>query len=318
MPKSSQEEITEKIDTIIEFIYSLASGDLSHQLPRFDEDSNENDLDAITEGLNMLAEELEATMVSRDAYSKTLQELKETQSQLVQAAKLASLGEMATGIAHEINQPLQIVMMHSEKGLESLEEMNKEQLKESLGVIKSQVKRAAMIIWHLKAFSRNSVTERRDAISINKIIENALTLTGSQLENQGIDITIEVVEDLPSIICNKNQIEQVLINLLLNAKDAMKSSSPRQLTIRSFQENAFLIVEVEDTGIGVSSDIEHKIFDPFFTAKDVGTGTGLGLSISYNLLQDHHGNLKLRKKQGQGTIFRIELPLKEAHGNLSD
>ena len=310
MPKSPQEKIAEKIDIIMEFIISLANGDLSHRLQRFDEDSNENDLDAIIEGLNMLAEELEATTVSRDTYYRTLQELKDTQSQLIQAAKLASLGEMATGIAHEINQPLQIVMMHSEKGLENLEEMNKEQLKESLGVIKSQVKRAGMIVWHLKAFGKDSVTESRDAISINKIIENALTLTGSQLENQGIHIAIEVAEDLPSIICNKNQIEQVLINLLLNAKDAMKFSSPGQLTIRSFQEDAFLIVEVEDTGIGVSSDIEHRIFDPFFTTKDVGTGTGLGLSISYNLLQDHHGNLKLRKKQGQGTIFRIELPLK--------
>ncbi len=318
MPKSSEEKIAEKIDTIIDFIYSLASGDLSHQLQRFDEDSNENDLDAIIEGLNMLAEELEATMVSRDAYHRTLQELKETQSQLIQAAKLASLGEMATGVAHEINQPLQIVMMHSEKGLENLEEMNREELGESLGVIKSQVKRAATIIWHLKAFSRNSVTEKRDAISINKIVENALTLTGSQLENQGIHITIEIAEDLPSISCKQNQIEQVLINLLLNAKDAMKSTSPSQLTIRSFQEDAFLIVEVEDTGTGVSADIENKIFDPFFTTKDIGKGTGLGLSISYNFLQDHHGNLKLRKKQGQGTIFRIELPLKEAHGNLSD
>ena len=98
----------------------------------------------------------------------------------------------------------------------------------------------------------------------------------------------------------------------------MKSASPKELTIRSSQERGFLIVEVEDMGIGVGSDIEKRIFDPFFTTKEVGMGTGLGLSISYNLVQAHHGNLQLRRKKSEGAIFRIELPLKEVHENLSD
>ncbi len=243
------------------------------------------------------------------------QELKATQSQLVQSAKLASLGEMATGIAHELNQPLQIIGMSAELGTTLLEMEDREGGQEKFDKILQQVKRASAIINHLRSFARDAADDTRTLQDVNSIIETALSMFREQFRLRGIKIHHEAAVGLPQVFCNPIQIEQVITNLLMNAKDAMEQSSEKNIVVRSTSLNNKVIVEVEDTGSGMDSTLLSKVFDPFFTTKSIGKGTGLGLSISYGIVHDHHGSLEVESTKNVGTVFKIILPAYEGAGD---
>ncbi len=239
------------------------------------------------------------------------QELKSTRSQLIQSAKMALLGELETSVVHELNQPLFSISLHAEHLLTHLEKKKFEQLQPGLEEILSQVERASAIIEHLRVFGREASTLEHGLANINEIAENALLLVNKQLTTNGVQVIKEFSDSLPAIHCNAIQMEQVISNLLVNANDAMQDVSSKKITIISRHHNNQTILEIQDTGIGIPEANLDRVFHPFFTTKAPGKGMGLGLPISYNIIETHHGQLKVFSKEGHGTTFCIELPAAE-------
>lgn len=236
------------------------------------------------------------------------QDLQNAQAQLIQSSKLASLGEMATGIAHELNQPLFTIRMSANNLIKAIEKNISHNPIPSLQKVIRQVDRASQIINHLRTFGRDTQHSAKSEEDLNRIIEDALSMLKEQLLKRNIEITMELSPTPLLIYCQPVQVEQVLVNLLTNARDALATQSIKKICLRSLRQDPWIIMELSDTGTGISPEIQEKIFDPFFTTKEVGIGTGLGLSISYGIIRDHQGKLEVESELGQGSCFRIYLP----------
>ncbi len=236
------------------------------------------------------------------------QELQSTQAQLIQSAKLASLGQMAAGVAHELNQPLTIISMSAELILKYLNQSLPAAVEAKLKQIRQQVKRASSIITQLRVFGRDPSTLTLQEEDLNTLITNGLILMSEQLRLRNIEVIQDLCPELPLVKCNAIQIEQVLTNLLLNARDALEHSKEKKLTIRTYLQKNWVVLEVKDSGCGISQEDLAKVLDPFFTTKEVGQGTGLGLSVSHGIVQSHHGKLVVESVKQQGTVCRIQLP----------
>jgi PAS domain S-box-containing protein len=247
----------------------------------------------------------------------------EAETRLVQASKMATLGEMSAGVAHELNQPLNAIKVGSEFLLTMAEQsrtLQQDQLEEVASAINKEVDRASSIINHLREFGRKSFIFKQK-IDINKPILGVFAIMGQQLKVHGIEVIIDLDETLPPILADENRIEQVLINLVNNARDAMETkrefgdiAGPSILTVKSYLENDRVVVTVGDTGIGIPPNIQRRIFEPFLTTKAVGKGTGLGLSISYGIVRDYGGTIEFETAHGAGTIFKLGFPVARGEG----
>jgi C4-dicarboxylate-specific signal transduction histidine kinase len=244
----------------------------------------------------------------------------EAEAQLIQAGKMATLGEMSTGVAHELNQPLNAIRIGSDflkKMVDRGESIAPEVLAKVSFEMGAQVDRAANIINHLREFGRKSDLDEMEKLNINKPIRDVFTVLGQQLKLRQIKVNLELDEDLPRILGVNNRLEQVFVNLVINARDSMevkRASSYQQeeesvLTIRSYQEEGKVVAIVRDTGIGMPESIRDRIFEPFFTTKEVGKGTGLGLSISYGIVKDYGGTIEVESEVGSGTTFKVIFPV---------
>ncbi len=248
-------------------------------------------------------------------------ELKEKDIQLIQSSKLASLGEMAAGIAHEINQPLNVIKMTTTGMLHFFKKgknISKEMLLEELLTTNAQIERIRKIINHLRTFSRRSKDIETEEIDINIPLQDSLTFVGEQLKLHQIEVQFKLDESLPKVMADANKLEQVFLNIINNARDAMderekdfangETDYEKLLNIKSFAEKGQAVVTISDTGGGIPDNVREKIFEPFFTTKEVGKGTGLGMSISYSIIKNFKGNISFKVKKGVGTTFRVELP----------
>jgi histidine kinase len=245
----------------------------------------------------------------------------ETEQQLIQASKMATLGEMATGVAHELNQPLSVIKTSSSffmKKLNKKENLEEKVLFTLLEKIDSNVDRATKIINHMRQFARKSEMELEN-VYVNEILEGAFEVFSQQLKVRGIAVERNTAADLPRIKADPGRLEQVFINLLINARDAIEARwgsqtshpSEKKIALRTERVENSVVVEVCDTGIGIPADIQDKIFEPFYTTKEVGKGTGLGLSISYGIVKECGGNIEVESKAGEGTCFRLKFPSAE-------
>jgi PAS domain S-box-containing protein len=245
----------------------------------------------------------------------------ERETQLLQASKMSTLGEMATGVAHELNQPLTTIQL----GADFMMDMAKQgrEIPEALLSLISeqmtgQVSRAVRIITHLREFGHKGEV-RREKVDVNKPIKGVFTLLSQQLKLRGIEVVLDLNDDLPLIMGDSNRLEQVFIDLVMNARDAMEEKKrhvqdkgqENTLTVRSFQKNGWVVVAISDTGLGVPHEIRDKIFEPFFTTKKVGEGTGLGLSISYGIVKDYDGTIEVESEEGKGSTFETSFPVCE-------
>jgi C4-dicarboxylate-specific signal transduction histidine kinase len=236
-------------------------------------------------------------------------ELRDKQEQLVQAGKLATLGELTTGVAHELNNPLNNIGLfignvidHIELGMGDREWVLRE-----LNNAVQQVRKATEIISHLRTFGRVA-TVSREAVSLREVVDRALSLMGEQLRLRQITVELAFDDTVPVVIGNSIQLEQVVINLLTNARDAVAESPMKQISIAcSVRDNRVELV-LSDTGRGIPPGLEQRIFDPFFTTKEVGAGTGLGLSITYGIIREHQGTISVSSEPGEGATFVIHLP----------
>jgi histidine kinase len=246
----------------------------------------------------------------------------EAEQQLIQASKMATLGEMATGVAHELNQPLSVIKTASSffiRKIDQDEPIAPDVLVNMLGKIDHNVDRATKIINHMRQFARKSELDL-SWVQVNEVMRSAFEIFSQQLKVRGIDVVWYIDKDLPKIMADADRLEQVFINLLLNARDAIEEKwstssfepGDKQIILRSWREPAWVGVEVADTGGGLPEEVLEKVFEPFFTTKEVGKGTGLGLSISYGIVKDCGGQIDARNRRQGGAAFIIRFPLKES------
>ena len=242
----------------------------------------------------------------------------EKETQLIQASKMTTLGQMAAGIAHEINQPLNVIQVcadYLKKMIDRGQAIDETDIVSMAQDIVHNVQRASGIIQHMRDFARQSEVTRTK-VNINGPIRDVFKVLGHQLKIHKVQLQLDLAPNLPFIMADHNRLEQVFINLVTNAVDAMdeKCSQPehkgasKQLTIRSFADNGKVVVTVADTGIGMPPEVIAKLFEPFFTTKKVGKGTGLGVSISYGIVRDYDGVIDISSRVGQGTTFTLRFP----------
>ena len=239
------------------------------------------------------------------------QELREKQEQLVQAGKLATLGELTTGIAHELNNPLNNIGLFIGNVIDFIElgKGDPQSILHELHSAMQQVRKANEIISHLRTFGR-AASVSREPVAIAQVIQSALSLMREQLRLRQINVELYFPAEDVIVIGNAIQIEQVFINLLTNARDALANADNKVITITCSIKADTVHITVSDTGPGIPNGLEQRIFDPFFTTKEVGAGTGLGLSITYGIIKEHQGTIVIENHPGEGALFMIELPLK--------
>ncbi len=248
-------------------------------------------------------------------------EMIEKDAQLIQAAKMKSLGEMSAGVAHEINQPLnniqlgcEVLALYREQKLPIPED----KLDKVIHSVFEQVDRAKEIIETLRAFGRKADIFK-ESLSLNTPIYKVLSIVRKQFELSNISLKLELGENLPLIMAHDNKLQQVFFNLLNNARDALNehSSGPedlavamrREIRVRTFETNGHVVAEIADTGNGIPDSVRSKIFEPFFTTKSVGKGTGLGLAISYGIVKDYGGDITICDEENMGAVIQLTFPV---------
>jgi len=236
-----------------------------------------------------------------------IQQLEKAQQQLIQAAKLSSIGELSAGVAHELNNPLAGVLVYTKLIKDKLarDNFDKEQLRNNLVKIETAVDYCSGIIRGLLDFARQSAPLLRP-VTVGRAVDKAMSLVGHQAKVKRIEVTREEAPGLPLVVADFNQLVQVIINLLVNAVDAMNEGG--SLSIRTSEADGRVRIAVRDTGSGITPENMKKLFTPFFTTKDEVKGVGLGLAISYGIVERHGGRIDVESEVGKGSTFTVVLP----------
>ena len=250
---------------------------------------------------------------SNDGLSQALRDLQSTQGQLIQSAKLAAVGELVAGVAHELNNPLGVIWGECEL---LLDHGLGKTTKETIAMIHQESGRCIRIVQNLLSFARPS-TGAKTETSINASVETVLQLRRHALYLSNIELEVDLDPALPPSMADRQQIEQVILNLIVNAEQAMTAAQGGgRLEIRTKQEHNQVVIRVSDDGPGISSENVSRIFDPFFTTKEVGQGTGLGLSLCHSIIRDHGGRISVDSEPAGGATFTVELPVAPASASI--
>lgn len=307
--------ISGPVNSLVVGTERIARGDLSHEVKV----ATNDELGLLADSFNTMVRELQRSHAELERYSRTLEDrvaerthdlsdaydkLRSTEEQLIQSAKLASLGVLAGGVAHEINNPLTGVLGYAQLLLATIDVQDPHRA--DLEEIERSAMRCKAIIDNLLRFSRQQKFAF-EVVDIDQVIEDTLVLVGNQLQRNNVRIVKDVAPGTPSIHGNSQQLQQVFINIMHNAFDAMPEGG--ELTISTRVDNGRVAVSFKDTGTGIPADIIDKIFDPFVTTKPPGKGTGLGLSVSYGIVQKHNGEIRVKSGPGSGSTFTVIIPL---------
>jgi two-component system, NtrC family, sensor kinase len=288
----------------------IAGGDLSLELPI----STKDEIGQLAESFNHMLVSLKEARQELEDYGRTLEEkvdqrseqLKKVQLQLMQSEKLASLGRLASGVAHEINSPLTGILTFSHLLMRKLK--GNPELQRELELIVKETTRVSTIVRGLLDFARESKPQKRPC-NVNDLILHTFSLVQHQSVFHDIRIQKNLDPRVPLILLDSNQIQQVFMNILLNAADAMPAGGTLTVTTQITAGDPFLHIRFADTGCGIPDQDLNRIFDPFFTTKAEKKGTGLGLAVSYGIIDRHNGKIEVQSEEGKGTTFIIKLPL---------
>jgi C4-dicarboxylate-specific signal transduction histidine kinase len=244
------------------------------------------------------------------------QQLQVAQHKLIKSDRLATLGQLAASVAHEINNPVSGVLnlsMLLERLMANGEfpPGREAEFRKYLGLISQETARVGRIVSDLLAFSRRS-SPQRAPVDLNKVVRTTLGLAGHKLKLSNAEVVLDLHDNLPPVECDASQMQQVVLNLVLNGAEAMQSRGGGQLTIhtRLLSDGRNVELSVRDTGEGIAPENLHKIFDPFFTTKPEGKGVGLGLAVIYGIVKAHDGEIEVASRRNEGTTFMVTLPLK--------
>jgi signal transduction histidine kinase len=274
--------------------------------------------------LESLAGILATVITSADQYQRlqdTIYQLRDTEmelnarieaqrlaeNRLVQAAKLAAVGEMAAGIAHELNNPLTSVTGFAELVMDDMPEDSPS--RPDLDLVIREARRARDVVRRLLDFARQSESAHAKA-SLNKVVEDITMLSRHLIHTNGVELSLYLQDDLPWVLMDENQMKQVLLNLVHNALQAMPEGGQMDITTTEAQKvgRDGVMVSVEDNGVGIAPEDQTRIFEPFFTTKTDRGGTGLGLSVTYGIVSEHGGEIELISEPGKGSLFKVWLP----------
>lgn len=302
-----QNQVNKPVQRLVKHMAQVSAGNLDERVPVLSRD----ELGILSESVNRMTENLKkahdeltewASSLEVKVYERTT-EIKQIEGQLLRSEKLASLGKLVAGIAHEINNPLTGILLYSSiiDGDKRLDPG----LKPDIDRVISESRRCSDIVSRLLEFSREAVPYKAP-VSLNDLLDKVIALIHNQPTFHNIHIVLEYDPDLPAVLIDPSQMQQVFINILLNASHAMQEGGV--LTIATFlaAENRMVGARIKDTGCGVPEEDLGRIFDPFFTTKQ--NGTGLGLSISYGIVENNGGTIEVKSRVGIGTIFTILLP----------
>ncbi|RKY56432.1 MAG: histidine kinase [Candidatus Neomarinimicrobiota bacterium] len=285
--------ITKPIRLLVSASNKFAKGDLDHRV----EYRNKDEIGELGTAFNYMLDSIK----ERD------ERLKEyTKQEIMKSERLAMVGQLAAGVAHEINNPLGSILIYSHLLLEDLEK--EDPRKGNLEKIVNQATRCKEIVKGLLDFSRQTEPEMKPS-NINTVVTEVLSLVEKQAMFHNIKVIKKLSPDLPTILLDKNQIQQVLMNIILNAAEAMDGQG--KLTVGTSSDEEYARIKFTDTGCGISEENMKKLFQPFFTTKETGHGTGLGLSISYGIIRKHNGKISVSSEIGKGSTFTIILPIRE-------
>ena len=340
--KKISAQLVSPVTGIVKASARLAQGDYDMRL----QESGLEELDHLSASFETMARELQVLYADLEAkVEDRTRMLKETQDQLIQSEKMASIGQLAAGVAHEINNPMAFVignidvlgqyweslsvLLKKYAALEealtgspvpevaaALEEIEALRQKAEIGAVVKDIPqllkqsaqgadRVKKIVHDLMIFTR--VDEReRSPVSINALLDSTIGIIGNEIRFKA-DLVRQYGDDLPLVMCYSRQISQVFMNILMNAVQAMETRGV--ITVGTRRDKDRVIIDISDTGPGIPSEIQTRIFDPFFTTKPVGKGTGLGLSVTYNIIKMHNGEIAVSSKPGEGTTFSVRLPL---------
>jgi two-component system NtrC family sensor kinase len=226
------------------------------------------------------------------------------EEQMVQTEKLTSLGLLAAGVAHEVNTPLAVISNYIQMLAKQIPADDPRQ--KTIERIVKQTFRASEIVNNLLNFSRTGTPELSE-VDLNSVLEETLTLVQHPFRTAKVNVIKNYTDSLPLVLGSTTRLQQVFLNLFMNARDAMPTGG--MLEVRTAAHNGSVEVEVTDTGMGIAGEHLKRIFDPFFTTKTSGRGTGLGLSVSYGIIKEHAGKVDVRSTPGKGTSFRLEFPV---------
>jgi two-component system NtrC family sensor kinase len=300
--------ITKPLKDLVHATEEVAKGRLSYRVPS----TTKDELGALADSFNRMTADLEKATESyvnlthtlEDKVKERTRQLEQAQDQLVRSEKLTSLGKLAAGIAHEINNPLTSVLINGHLLAEKLE--GRDDVQENLGLIIGETTRCGDIVRGLLEFSRQTSAEKR-AGDINQLVRDTLLLVRSNILAGRVEVRQDLAPRIPAIMVDVNKMKQVFTNIILNAIDAMPEGGTLDISTRLSESGPWVEIEFRDTGVGIDADVIGKIFDPFFTTKGV-TGTGLGLSISYGIVEQHGGRIDVESEPGKGTTIVVKLP----------
>jgi len=314
--------IASPINTLVEATETIASGNLSQRVKM----QADAELERLAEAFNTMCDSLQRTQNELEMHNQTLeqkvrertQKLEEVQKQVIQSEKMAAVGQLAAGVAHELNNPLGGILGYAQFALEKLQsgkldERDYANFQRYLADIELQARRCKMIVKNLLKFSRSSDKAEFDLVDVNAALEETFVFTQHQLGMKDIHLTVELEPNLPNVLGNVNLLQQVFTNILINSMQSMPQGG--DLVVRTRHNppvgefGGAIEVLFTDSGIGIPEENRAKIFEPFFTTKKVGEGTGLGLSVSYGIIRDHGGDIKLDSQVGVGSTFTVVLPI---------
>jgi two-component system NtrC family sensor kinase len=283
--------ITRPLEGLSKAVRKIGKGDFDVSVAI----KSSDEIGELSTSFNDMADELKEREIS----------LKKAQHALVQSEKMAAVGTLSAGLAHEVKNPLSAVLGYAQLSKRKLDQP--EALKQHLETIETETRRCNEIIGNLMQFSRAEKGEH-GRISVNEVVEKSIAIVDHQLSLKNVTITSELGQDMPQIFGNANQLQQVLMNLMINAQQAIGKEGGT-VDLSTSVEGETVLITVSDNGPGIDEDVVAKIFEPFYTTKPAGEGTGLGLSVTYGIIQDHGGTISVTRAESGGAKFIIKLPI---------